>query len=83
MQADRTHPNETLTDRHEGLDQYPAAALALPPQTGTKELSWEDMIIAYSTLPGNMTYRNTCRGAWFIESLVQIFMDMAADLDIK
>jgi len=83
-----TLPEITLTDGHEAtdarvVDPGPAAAAAPPPSTGHKELSWEDMIIAYATLPGYVANRDTYRGTWFIESLVQIFMDMAADLDIK
>lgn len=81
-------PEITFTDGHEGTDARVVAPAPGPAQPqsqgiGHKELSWEDMIIAYATLPGYVANRDTYRGTWFIESLVQIFMDRAADLEIK
>ena len=38
-----------------------------------KELSWEDMVIAFSTLPGYVSNRDTMKGTWFVESLCRIF----------
>jgi len=48
-----------------------------------KDVSWEDMIVAYSTLPGYVANRDKYRGTWFIESLCKVFMDYAADLEIR
>ena len=48
-----------------------------------QDLSWEDMLIAHSTLPGYVANRDKYRGTWFIESLCKVFMDYAADLEIR
>lgn len=48
-----------------------------------KELSWEDMVVAYSTLPGYVANRDRYRGTWFVESLCSVFMEMAADTDLR
>ena len=37
-----------------------------------QDLSWEDMLIAYSTLPGYVSYRDVFRGTWFIESICKV-----------
>ena len=37
-----------------------------------KDPTWEDMLIAYSTLPGYVANRDHYRGTWFIESLCQV-----------
>jgi len=48
-----------------------------------KEVSWEDMIIAYATLPGYVANRDRYRGTWFIECLCSVFMQFAADTDLR
>ena len=37
-----------------------------------QDLTWEDMLIAYSTLPGYVSYRDVFRGTWFIESICKV-----------
>lgn len=48
-----------------------------------KDPTWEDMLIAYATVPGYVANRNLFRGTWFIESICQVFMNMAHDTDIR
>ena len=48
-----------------------------------KDVSWEDMIVAYSTLPGYVANRDKYRGTWFTESLCRVFMDHAAEMEIR
>merc|ERR1711915_983247 len=55
---------------------------SLPLQT-YKELSWEDMLIAYSTLPGYVSNRDHYRGTWFIESICKVFMEQAKDTNLR
>jgi len=55
---------------------------SLPNQT-FKELSWEDMLIAYSTLPGYVSNRDHYRGTWFIESICKVFMENAKDMNLR
>jgi len=48
-----------------------------------KDLSWEDMLIAYATLPGYVANRNHYRGTWFVESLCKVFMENAKDMSLR
>jgi len=44
--------------------------------------TWEDMIIAYSTIPGYASLRDHEKGTWFIQSLVEVFMSHAHDTEL-
>eukprot|EP00088_Acartia_fossae_P053910 TRINITY_DN6158_c0_g1_i2.p1 TRINITY_DN6158_c0_g1~~TRINITY_DN6158_c0_g1_i2.p1 ORF type:complete len:437 (-),score=95.93 TRINITY_DN6158_c0_g1_i2:1072-2382(-) len=44
--------------------------------------TWEDMIIAYSTIPGYASLRDHDRGTWFIQSLVEVFMEHAHNTEL-
>ncbi len=44
--------------------------------------TWEDMIIAYSTIPRYQSLRDHDTGSWFVQSLVEVFMNHAYDLDL-
>ena len=44
--------------------------------------TWEDMIIAYSTIPGFASIRDHDHGTWFIQSLVEVFMNHAFDKEL-
>ena len=39
--------------------------------------AWEDMVIAYSTIPGFASMRNHDMGSWFIQAIVEVFMEYA------
>ncbi|VDP26819.1 unnamed protein product [Soboliphyme baturini] len=41
-----------------------------------------DMLIAYATLPGFVSWRNSLHGSWFIQSICQIFAQYACEEDI-
>lgn len=49
----------------------------------TREVTWEDILVAYATLPGYVANRDRYRGTWFIESLCSVFMEMAAERDLR
>ena len=53
------------------------------PQQDFKGVSWEDMLVAYATLPGYVANRDRYRGTWFVESLCSVFMERAADTDLR
>jgi len=36
-----------------------------------------DYLLAYSTIPGNVSWRNCSTGSWFIYTLVSVFKDNA------
>ena len=44
--------------------------------------TWEDMVIAYSTIPGFASLRDHERGTWFIQSLVEVFMNHAHEREL-
>ena len=44
--------------------------------------TWEDMIIAYSTIPGYTSIRDHEKGTWFIQSLVEVFMNHAGEHEL-
>lgn len=49
-------------------------ALALPVEA--------DFLYAYSTVPGYYSWRNSRRGSWFMEALVQVFRENAHKMDV-
>lgn len=49
-------------------------ALALPVEA--------DFLYAYSTVPGYYSWRNSRRGSWFMEALVQVFRENAHRMDV-
>ncbi|XP_076238891.1 caspase-1 [Calliopsis andreniformis] len=59
-QGDRLDPGVTLKDRTE-TDGQPASTFRIPSQA--------DFLIAYSTIPGFYSWRNTTRGSWFMQAL--------------
>lgn len=44
--------------------------------------SYADFMIAYSTIPGFYSFRNTEKGSWFIRSLVQVLQDYYQQTDL-
>ena len=49
---------------------------------GKARPTWEDMIIAYSTIPGYASLRDHSKGTWFLQSLVEVFMTHAHDTEL-
>ena len=43
-----------------------------PRRRSKVELTWEDILIAYATIPGYVANRNRYRGSWFIECLCEV-----------
>ena len=48
-----------------------------------QELSWEDILIAYSTLPGYVANRDCMKGTWFVQSLCKVFMEHAHNTNLR
>lgn len=59
-QGDRLDPGIVFKERTE-TDGLPTATYRIPTQA--------DFMIAYSTIPGYYSWRNTSRGSWFIQAL--------------
>lgn len=49
----------------------------------TKDPTWEDMVILFSTIPGYVANRNVYRGTWLIECLCYVFMNRACEMDLR
>jgi len=49
----------------------------LPDPSAEFQRSYDDMLIAYSSLPGYVSYREESEGTWFIKALCLIFMEEA------
>ncbi|CAD5213133.1 unnamed protein product [Bursaphelenchus okinawaensis] len=47
-----------------------------------KEPSMADFLVAYSTVPGFVSWRNSVNGSWFIQSICEVFSKEAAHCDI-
>ncbi|XP_023322075.1 caspase-1 [Eurytemora carolleeae] len=71
----------SVPQRTVAVNRVETDAIPISPQQ--KDPSIEDILIAFSTLPGYVANRDIYRGTWFIESLVQIFMDRAFTADIR
>lgn len=48
-----------------------------------KGLTWEDMLIAFATLPGYVSNRDHFRGTWFVECLCKVVMERARDTSLR
>ena len=44
--------------------------------------SHSDIFIAYSTVPGYVSWRNSEKGSWFIQAIVQVFREWAFKYDL-
>lgn len=65
--------------RRQGYDSYPISNFG---EMNKARPTWEDMIIAYSTIPGFVSNRDHVSGTWFVQSLVEVFMNHAHDREI-
>ena len=48
-----------------------------------KRASFTDMLIGYATIPGYVANRDTVKGSWYIECICKVFMNNAANKDIR
>ena len=44
-----------------------------------QELTWEDMVIAFSTIPGYVSNRDKEKGTWFIQSVCKVSTSRLVD----
>lgn len=58
-----------------GLDSLDSAAFFKIPNHA-------DFLIAYSTLPGFYSWRNTQDGSWFMQAVIRVFNDYHKNLDV-
>ena len=60
-------------------DSFQAAKALLE----TKSVSTEDMVIAFATVPGYAACRDANRGAWYIQSLCEVFMKDSHHFELR
>ena len=78
-----------MSNNNRGSFQSPVESEVRPltPATrqsiGSKDASWEDILVAYATIPGMVAYRNNMTGSWFIKCLCKVFDENAERLDIR
>ena len=48
-----------------------------------RDVSWEDMVIAYSTIRGYVAHRDTVDGSWFVQALCEVFRGKADTSEIR
>jgi len=51
--------------------------------TPFRKPTWKDMLIGYATVPGYVANRDVNKGSWYIEAICKVFMNNAADKDIR
>ena len=47
------------------------------------EAAWKDMIVAFSTVRGYVSWRHSERGSWYIETLCQVFMNHSHEASLR
>ena len=67
--VDQTDFGDTLVEQMLNDDQIDGRMQSLPSQA--------DMFIAYATIPGYVSWRNSERGAWFIQGVIKVFNKFA------
>lgn len=70
-------PVESSRRRKPGSDIIPFSTAKYKPFDSveinrTKTLPQKDFVVVYSTMPGFYSYRDTCNGTWFVESLCNV-----------
>ncbi|XP_046736521.1 caspase Dronc isoform X2 [Diprion similis] len=72
--------DEVGTSRHEiDINQMKPETPPAKPM-GSREYS--DMLVAFSTLPGFTSHRDTLNGSWFIQAFCEVTMNHAHDTDL-
>ncbi len=69
--------SDILHDLYEGEDETDAGenpSASLPAEA--------DFLLAYSTVPGFVSWRNSEKGSWFVQALCEIFMTYAGQEDV-
>lgn len=65
-------------------DQTDARPIGVPGSSvSLKDPVWEDMVIAFATIPGFVSWRNTTQGSWFIETLCMVFMEYSCNTSLR
>ncbi len=78
MEMETLNPKKRRAD---GLSSHDTVPYGLR-EVDRARPTWEDMIIAYSTIPGFASMRDHDRGTWFIQSLVEVFMNHAHSYEL-
>lgn len=66
---------DVLHDLYDGEDETDSGPNASVPAEA-------DFLLAYSTVPGFVSWRNSEKGSWFVQALCEIFMTYAGQEDV-
>ena len=69
-----TIKNTTLNEGEDEIDSGGSPAALVPAEA--------DFLLAYSTVPGFVSWRNSEKGSWFVQALCEIFMTYAGQEDL-
>ena len=61
----------------------PAQHSTSPPGSSAREAAWKDMIVAFSTVRGYVSWRHSERGSWYIETLCEVFMNHSHEASLR
>ena len=61
-----------VTDTPFGGEYGPGPAPGAAPPSPTKVSEYGDLMVAYSTIPGFVSWRNKTNGSWFIQDLCEV-----------
>lgn len=67
--------SDVLHDLYDGTDETDSGSDTLVPAEA-------DFLLAYSTVPGFVSWRNSEKGSWFVQALCEIFMTYAGQEDL-
>jgi len=90
FQACRGHDDDKGVICHLGpTSEQPAARRKSTVETDAsgfmllRKPTWKDILIGYATVPGYVANRDINTGSWYIEAICKVFMNNAADKDIR
>nr|XP_026501424.1 caspase Dronc [Vanessa tameamea] len=67
-----------------GAPPAPAPPLLAPPDApAPRDRVYSDILIAHSTVPGNVAYRDNAAGSWYIQALCEVFAARAHDCHVE
>ncbi len=74
---------DEMDSKRKGQNQTQTKGRVYYLRKANKDPKWQNMLIAYSTVPGYDTYIDPWSGSLFIKSLVKVFMNGACKKELK
>ncbi|RWS03430.1 caspase-9-like protein, partial [Dinothrombium tinctorium] len=77
--CDNLRSYQILSEKDEGVQEE----MSKNEKKYAQELQFKDMMVAYSTTDGYVSYLNEKYGSWFVDALCTVLCKHAADSDLK